>query len=280
MLPWMMQTPPALTVMSDADPKIAAMEKGEQWGPLADYIETLSPKQRGAHLSTWLKALQKTARWPRLLEICNAVLPQLEGAKGPQLSIARLERAQALSGLGRHGEAELAHEQNGKLGYAPGFANACVEARNAQDWSGLERCAGELLAAAPSDAQGLAWKGEAMAKQERYADAEPLLRQAVQADPSQEMAWNNLGRCLNAKQAFAEAVEALDHAVALDANEWEARYNRGLAEFRLGRYEASLKDLKAASALNPNDPGIRKDLAEAQAYVHPASKPARHNTSK
>ena len=280
MLPWMMQTPPALTVLPDADLKIAAMEKAQQWGPLADFIETLSPKQRGAHLDSWLKALQKTGRWPRLLEICDAVLPQLEGAKGPQLSIARLERAQALSGLGRHGEAELAHEENGKLGYPPGFVNACVEARNAQDWTGLERCAGELLASAPTHVQALAWKGEALARQERYAEAEPLLRQALQADPSQEMAWNNLGRCLNAKQAFGEAAEALDHAVTLDPNEWEARYNRGLAEFRLGRYEASLRDLKAASALNPSDPSVRKDLAEVEAYVHPSAKRPRGNTSK
>jgi tetratricopeptide (TPR) repeat protein len=269
---WLIQTPPIQVAISDPGPRISELEKAQQWAALADYFETLTPKQRGANLNSWLKALQKSGRWPRLLEICDAVIPQLEAQSGPQLSIPRLERAQALSALNRHAEAEAAHEQNGKLGHADGFFNACVEARNALDWPGLERCSEEMLAAKPTDPQALGWKGEALARQERFLDAEPLLRQALQGDPSQAMAWNNLGRCLNAKRAWAEAVDALSTSIDLNPNEWEAHYNRGMAELRLGRNEDGLKDLRAAVAGNPVDAQIRKDLAEAEAYVHPPAK--------
>lgn len=273
---WMVQAPPAqIAPAAQADPmKIAAFQKAQQWGPLCDYFETLSPKERGAFLQTWLQALQRAERWSRLLEICDAALPQLEAKTGPQLSITRLERAQALSGLNRHAEAEAAHEENGKLGYADGYINACIEARNAQDWPGLQRNADAILNSKSVNYQALAWKGEALARQERYSDAEPILTQALQGDPKQAMAWNNLGRCLNARHAWGDAVSALDKALALDPAQWEAHYNRGLAQFQLGHFDASLADLKAAAAANPGDPQIRKDLASAQSYVR-GSKPSR-----
>ena len=276
---WLIQAPPAQAMPADPGLMVAKLENAQAWGPLADYFETLTPTQRGAYLGNWLKALQKAQRWSRLLEVCDAVIPQLEVKTGPKATIARIERAQALSGLERHGEAELAHEENGKLGYAAGFFNACVEARNARDWMGLDRCASEILASTPANAQALAWKGEALARQERFTDAEPTLRQALQTDPAQAEAWNNLGRCLNAKQAYAEAKEALDKSINLAPNEWEARYNRGLAEFRLGQYDESLKDLRSAAAANPADPQIRKDLAEAEAYVRRTAQPGHRTKS-
>lgn len=272
---WMMQAPPAQVAPPSYYAKVQALQEAKQWGPLCDYIETLTPKERGAVLDTWIQALQRAERWERLLEICNAVLPQLEAKTGPQLSIPRLERAQALSALNRHAEAEAAHEQNGKWGYSDGFLNACIEARNAQDWPGLQRNAEAILSSKSDNYQALAWKGEALARQERYGDAEPILTAALKGDPGQAMAWNNLGRCLNARHDWADAVTALDKALALDPTQWEARYNRGLAHFELGHFKESLADLKAAAAANPSDPQIQKDLASAQAYVH-GGKPSRH----
>lgn len=280
MIPWLIQAPAVQVEAADPGLKIAALQKAQQWGALSDYFETLTPKQRGANLSAWLQALQRAERWPRLLEICDAVIPQLEAKSGPKLTIPRLERAQALSALNRHADAEAAHEENGKLGYADGFINACVEARNAQDWPGLERCSQAILSTKADNYQALAWKGEALARQERYEEAEPLLRQAVKGDPNQAMAWNNLGRCLNASHAWAEAVTALDEAISINPNEWEARYNRGLAQFQLGHYGDSLKDLKAASLANPGDPQIRKDLASAEAYAHGGGKAPHHSKSR
>lgn len=279
MIPLPMQAPPVQVELANPSPKIEALQKAQQWGALSDYFETLTPKERGAYLSAWLQALQRAERWPRLLEVCDAVIPQLEAKSGPKLTIPRLERAQALSALNRHAEAEAAHEENGKLGYPDGFINACIEARNAQDWPGLDRCAQAILSVKPASYQALGWKGEALARQQRYEEAAPLLRQAVAGDPNQAMAWNNLGRCLNASHAWAEAVTALDKAISIDPNEWEAHYNRGLAQFQLGHYDDSIKDLKTASLANPGDPQIRKDLASAESYVHGGAKGSRHAKS-
>lgn len=281
MLFWMMQTPPAQVVppAQAAYARVNALSEAKQWGPLCDYIETLTPKERGNFLSTWIQALQRAERWNRLLEVCDAVLPQIEAKSGPKLNIPRLERAQALSALNRHAEAEAAHEENGKLGYADGFVNACIEARNAQDWTGLLRNADAILSANNQSYQALAWRGEALARQERYADAEPVLNAALQGDPKQAMAWNNLGRCLNARHAWADAVIALDKALTLDPAQWEARYNRGLAQFQLGHFDASISDLKAAAAANPGDPQIQKDLASAESYVH-GGKPSHHSRTR
>ncbi len=273
----MQASPAQVQHLEVASKQIVAMEKAQQWTALADYFETLSPRERGGLLGTWLNALQRAERWNRLLEVCDAVIPQKEAKTGPQLSIVRMERAQALSALNKHAEAEAAHEQNGKLGDPNGFINACVEARNARDWPGLERCSTELLSAKPNDHQALAWKGEAFARQERFEEAEPLLRAALQGDPKQAQAWNNLGRCLNAKHAWAEAVEALNKAISIDPNEWEAHYNRGLAQFQLGHFEDNLKDLKIASVANPGDPQISKDLASAQSYVHGTARTQKHS---
>lgn len=280
MIPWLIQAPAAEVQRSDAPQRIADLQKAQQWGALCDYLETLTPKERGAYLAPWLQALQRAERWNRLLEVCDAVIPQLEAQSGPKLTIPRLERAQALSALNRHAEAEAAHEQNGNLGYAEGFFNACVEARNAQDWSGLERCSKAMLSIKSDNYQALAWMGEALARQERYADAEPVLRQALAGDSNQALAWNNLGRCLNAKKAWAEAVASLDKAVALDPQEWEAHYNRGLAQFELGHFNESIADLKAAALVNPADPQITKDLASVEAYVRGGTRAPKHARSR
>ena len=260
--------PPAQVQAPDPAAKMEALQKAQQWGALCDFFETLSPKQRGENLDAWLQSLQRAERWSRLAEVCDAVIPQLESKSGPRLGIARLERAQALSALNRHAEAEAAHEENGKLGYPDGYANACIEARNGQDWEGLQRNATALVGLNAKNFQALAWQGEALARQKKFVEAEPLLRLALQGDASQSMAWNNLGRCLVAKQAWAEAVQALDTALKLDPNSWEAHYNRGLATFQLGHYEAAVSDLKAAAAAQPGDSQVQKDLASAQSYVH------------
>lgn len=274
------QSPAAQVQHADPGAKIEALEEAHQWAALADYFETLTPRERGADLDTWMKALQRAERWERLLQVCDAVIPQLEAKTGPKLSIARLERAQALSALNKHAEAEIAHEQNGKLGDAKGFINACTEARNIQDWPGLERCSQAVLKANPLNYQALAWKGEAVARQERYDEAEPLLRQAVQGDPHLALAWNNLGRCLTARHAWVEAVSALDQAVALDPTEWEAHYNRGLAQFQLGHFDASLSDLKLASFANPTNAQIKKDLTSVESYTHKRVKAPAHSKSR
>ncbi len=253
-----------------------ALLKAKDWAGLADWFETVPPATRGRFYEFWLQSLNRSQRWSRLLTVCEALQPQLEVKSGPQLGTYRLYRAQALGQLGRHAEAAQVHAENGRLGFSDGLPNACAEARLAQDWTALLGYSEALLQATPDHPAGLAWKGEALARLDRFTEAEPLLRSALAKDPTIAYAWNNLGRCLNETKAWAEACAAFDKALALEPNQLEALYNRGRAQFELKHYQASRDDFRAALALRPGDPVLTENLRQAERYAAlPAPKPAR-----
>ncbi len=254
-------------LMAALPPEANALLKAKDWARLADWFETVSPAVRGVYYELWLESLNRSKRWDRLLVVCDALQPQLEAKSGPRLGTYRIYRAQALSQLGRHLEAAQADEENDRLGYPVGLPNACAEARVALDWNALLTYADELLAKKPDNAQAQAWKGEALARLDRFAEAEPILQAAVQADPSLAMAWNNLGRCLNHRQDWTDALTALDHALTLDPKEFEAQFNRGRCLFELKRYADSANDFRAALAQRPNDPVLQANLHQAERYA-------------
>ncbi len=244
-----------------------ALENAQKWDELADFFESLGPKDRGIFLTFWLKALQKAQRWERMLEVCTAAIPQIEMKSGPKLGIERMLRANALSHLGRHAEAFTAHQENGKLGASSSYRSACSEARLIPDWDGCQSCAEALLSLKAGDAEALAWKGEALAQQKHFKEAEPVLREAIQGDPKQPFAWSDLGRCLNERAAFPEALEALNQAVMLDPALPEAHYNRGRTNFELKRFQASVEDFRLELATRPDDPDLKENLHQAERYL-------------
>ena len=278
-----MQSPPppprvmAQTGSSQIPKQLSVLLDAKDWSGLADWFEGASPAIRGQYYEIWLQALNRSHRWGRLVVVCDALQPQLEAKTGPRLATYRLYRAQALSQLGQHEAAARAHADNGRLGYPDGFPNACAEARLAGDWSSLLTYAGEMLQGKPTDPQAQAWKGEALTRLGQYAEAEPVLQAAVQADPNQAMPWNNLGRCLEERKDWAEARVALDHALALDPKEYEALFNRGRCLFELHEYASSRDDFRAALALRPNDPASAENLRQAERYAAiQAPRKARH----
>ena len=263
------QAPPALQqplTPQALQAKAEALEKAQKWEELADFFESMNPKERGLFLTFWLKSLQKAKRWDRMLEVCNTAIPQIEGKEGPKLGLERMLRANALSHLGRHLDALRAHQENGKLGSQASYRSACSEARLIPDWTTEESCADALLALKPGDAEGLAWKGESLAQLKRFQEAEPILRQALQGDPKQPFAWSNLGRCLNERKAWTEAMDALNQSLALDPALPEAHYNRGRTAFELKQFKTSADDFRAALASNPEDPDLKENLRQAERY--------------
>ena len=256
-------------------PQADAFLKARDWAGLADWFETVAPATRGAFYELWLQSLNRSQRWERLLAVCEALQTQMEAKSGPRLATYRVYRAQALSQLGRHAEAAIVNAENGRLGYPDGFPNACAAARIAQDWNALLAFSNEFLVKRPGDASGMSWKGEALARLDRLDEAEPLLRAAVAQDPKLPFAWNNLGRCLNDKKAWAEACDALDQALRLDPNQLEALFNRGRCLFELKRFKESRDDFRAALALQPDNLLLADNLRQAERYAAlPAPKPA------
>ncbi|MBL0312189.1 MAG: tetratricopeptide repeat protein [Holophagaceae bacterium] len=278
MLLFALQSPPALQqslTPQAIQARGEALEKAQKWNELADFFESLNPKDRGYFLTYWLKALQRAQRWDRMLEVCDAAIPQLEAKSGPKAGLERLLRANALSHLGRHADALAAHQENGKLGSLASYRSACSEARLVPDWTSEQTCAEALLVLKSGDPEALAWKGEALAQQKNFKDAEPVLREAIKVDPKQPFAWSNLGRCLNERKALAEALEALNQALVLDPALHEAHYNRGRTNFELKQFQASVDDFRIALAANPNDPDLKENLHQAARYLK-----AQHNSAR
>lgn len=270
MIPFAFQSPPVMQQPLSPQAIQArgeALEKAQKWDDLADFFESLNPKTRGEFLTFWLKSLQKAQRWSRMLEVCDAAIPQLEAKSGPKAGLERLLRANALTHLGRHAEAFAAHQENGKLGSLASYRSACSEARLVPDWIGAQTCADALLALKPGDAEALAWKGESLAQQKNFKDAEPILRKAIKGDPKQPFAWSNLGRCLNERKALPEALKVLNQALALDPALYEAHYNRGRTNFELKQFQASVEDFRIALAAIPGDPDLQENLHQAERYL-------------
>ena len=270
MIPFPVQSPPAVQQPlspQEIQARGETLEKAQKWADLADFFESLGPKDQRLFLTFRLKALQKAQRWERMLEVCNSTLPQIEIKSGPKLGLERLLLANALSHLGRHPEALAAHQENGKLGSLASYRSACSEARLVPDWKSEKACADALLALKPGDAEALAWKGEALAQQKNFTDAEPILREAIKGDPRQPFAWSNLGRCLNERKALPEALDVLNQALALDPALYEAHYNRGRTNFELKQFQSSVEDFRIALAAIPGDQDLQENLHQAERYL-------------
>lgn len=243
--------------------RIEALETAKAWESLAAYIDTLSPSRRDLLLPTYIKALQGAGQFERMLAVCREKISLLDGPGGPRLSVARIGQAQALSKLGRHPEAAQAHLQNGRLGLPLGWSNGLAELRATEDFPALLAAGEELLRLQPNHPQGLIYRGEALTKLGRYAEAEPALSAALQLNPQAAMAWADVACCRVQRGAFLEAIEAADQALSLDPHHVEALYNRGRARFGLSQYREGKTDFASALATGTADPSLRAALLRA-----------------
>lgn len=272
----------AFTLGDPVGMKVVELQKVKDWTGLADYLETLTPAQRGKHLLSWMESLNRAKRWERLLEVCDANLSQMEAKTGPRLGIPRLLRAQALTQLLRHGEARLAHAENGALGYPDGYENACAEARADNDWESLAMHAKALAASKPG--LGLSLQGEALCKLLKFQEAEPILEKAVTTEGHTAMAWADLACCRVERKAYPEAVSAANQALVLESHNMEAHYNLGRAHFGLMHYKDGRDALAAALATGQADPAmaenIRTNLALADRYLAYQEKKAQAQAKK
>lgn len=259
----------ALTLGDPVGIKVVELQKAKDWTGLADFLETLTPAQRGKHLMSWMESLNRAKRWERLLDVCDASLPQIEAKTGPRLGVPRLLRAHVLTQLQRHGEARLAHAENGALGYLDGYENACAEARADNDWESLAVHAKALAASKPG--LGLSLHGEALCKQLKFQEAEPVLEKAITLPGATAMAWADLACCRVERNAYAEAISAANQALTLEPHNMEAHYNRGRAHFGLKQYQEGREALAAALATGQADPSmtenIRTNIAMADRYL-------------
>jgi tetratricopeptide (TPR) repeat protein len=269
--------PPGPTLTApDLDRQLDALNKAKDWKGLADLFERLTPGQRRERLYNWAVTLERAGRWQRLLEVASGPVPN---------RLPPHFKGRALSELGRHHEALAWFQEAGQRGDVSGYLEACNEALALADWKAYQAIAEVLIDKYPTNGAYLGMRGEALAKQGRFAEAEVSLTEAVALTPKRAMSWADLACCLNERAHYGEAHEAAQQAVSLDPRLLEGLCNRGRAAIGLKRYREGREDYAAALALGPKDPllvrNLKGNIAMADKYLaYQAAKPGKGKAAR
>jgi Tfp pilus assembly protein PilF len=94
----------------------------------------------------------------------------------------------------------------------------------------------------------LANKGAEEFKNNLYDSAEKDLKQAIQTDPSYEIAYYNLGKVAQKQRKWDKAIEAFEQAVQRKPDNANYQYDLGEAYLSANRIDEAEKALKAATA--------------------------------
>lgn len=115
----------------------------------------------------------------------------------------------------------------------------------------------------PEQAQRLHQQALKLIDQQKFAEAEPLLRQALDADVTYGPAHNSLG-VVNLRQGkLYQAAWEFQYATRLMPNQPEPRNNLGLVLEAVGRGNDAVVEYEKALALQPDNPELAGNLARA-----------------
>jgi tetratricopeptide (TPR) repeat protein len=125
-----------------------------------------------------------------------------------------------------------------------------------------------FAARALSPGEVLALRGDFFAHHDRLEPAQPLLEQAVQAEPKLAMAHEALGFWKYRKQDFGGASKEMEAAVQLGSNSFSAAYYRGMTLLQGPAdtdelAQEAVKSLERATQINPQFAPAFEGLAHA-----------------
>jgi tetratricopeptide (TPR) repeat protein len=110
----------------------------------------------------------------------------------------------------------------------------------------------ELRAA--SGAEAKAYLAASLAKQKKYAEAEKPAKEAVEANPTHEVAVAALGESLVGQKKYDEAVEKMSAAIKVKAEQPYAYFWRGQAENGRKHTDKMIADFETFLRLAPKAP--------------------------
>lgn len=118
----------------------------------------------------------------------------------------------------------------------------------------------EFLKAKPQSKEGkeaLAYlyshQGLTQVEQGNYDQAVASLTAALQLDPQNDAAMNNLGVALSQQGRLEEAAQAFQSAAALNPNNSQAQFNLGAVYFMAGNKEGALQQYTILSKVSPRE---------------------------
>ena len=106
---------------------------------------------------------------------------------------------------------------------------------------------------------------ESYRRQEKYAEAEDLLRKLMEGDKTDISAAQQLGQLLRANKKFEEAAKvysiAIERLGTLEPEDWQLFYYRGISYERAKQWPPAEEDFKKALELSPDEPYVLNYLA-------------------
>ncbi|HEY9405380.1 MAG TPA: tetratricopeptide repeat protein [Pyrinomonadaceae bacterium] len=123
---------------------------------------------------------------------------------------------------------------------------------NDQKYAEAEAALREAIRLNPNYAYAHFNLGNALDKQQKYAEAEVEFREAIQLNPNDAYAYSNLGETLNDQQKHAEAEAEIRKAIKLKPNMADFRYNLGLTLHAQEKYGEAEAEFIEAIRLEPS----------------------------
>jgi tetratricopeptide (TPR) repeat protein len=167
-----------------------------------------------------------------------------------------LRTDRGLSGIRRAATSSLVRPVEGRLTGFPHAPFILARSQTAPPDTSLGiRAAAEKVARRPgSSAETLHARGVAFLLLGRTPDAVNMLTAATQRAPGNASYWNDLAVARIASAAFAEAVDAADHALAISSSLAAAHFNRAVALAHLRHREAAIDAYLRAVEADPRSP--------------------------
>ena len=103
--------------------------------------------------------------------------------------------------------------------------------------------------------------------QERYAEALPLLDQAIEVDPELAYAYNNRGYARMKLGAAEEGLQDIQYALQLDPKNAYAYRNLGIYHLQQGNREEALQQFTLARELDPGTQMLDTLMGEASSSM-------------
>eukprot|EP00201_Polytomella_parva_P018516 CAMPEP_0175057022 /NCGR_PEP_ID=MMETSP0052_2-20121109/11018_1 /TAXON_ID=51329 ORGANISM="Polytomella parva, Strain SAG 63-3" /NCGR_SAMPLE_ID=MMETSP0052_2 /ASSEMBLY_ACC=CAM_ASM_000194 /LENGTH=500 /DNA_ID=CAMNT_0016322159 /DNA_START=173 /DNA_END=1675 /DNA_ORIENTATION=- len=104
-------------------------------------------------------------------------------------------------------------------------------------------------------------------KAKHYQAAINGYTEAINLNPTNPIYYGNRSFAHIKLENYGVALADADKATELDPKYIKGYYRRGDAHFAMGKYKLALKDLRTAAKVAPNDPDLRKKLAECEKEV-------------
>jgi ABC-type polysaccharide/polyol phosphate export permease/Flp pilus assembly protein TadD len=114
------------------------------------------------------------------------------------------------------------------------------------------------LELAPEDGDHARYAAELLLRAARYDEAVPIIRASLTRDPADKIAWRLLSAAEMLRGRLADAIAAIDHALALTPDSAEYHLHRGTLLYRIADFEAAAAAFGRAAELDPTNPDAKR----------------------